>query len=665
MQKPKDLFRSSERAVTMVEMAILMPLLLLLALAITEFTFWLTANNLANTAAQRAASALAAGPDVDNACDTCRFAVGSTECTAEISDCLARRLEQIRDARLVAHGLVENTPFFSNNQAAKDRVKSYLPTAADEEAPGGDDFNEDGDLPEGVDINLPTPQAGQTLKTAFQNEPIQVTVRAKRVSFFPWFGDVQVVGRARAWKEPSVIRSNPARLDCAGNIIIDPGTAITANCGCATDPDDPFKIAKPGAPNQCSCVGNRVAQGGTDVSLQGVECGCPSLDYVDNGQPNCQCRPCRGTQLPNCGCQKCPDKTQFNGVNGCQPCICPQGQVDRGSTGGVCDVIYCEDCEGNTVPDGANNCVCPSAQALGCTPDKYVALDPQTKTCSCTSCPEPDQHPNADQTACECDIHDLTVRCGNYIPDTDTCTCSNNTCLGNLRPNPVDGNCRCLPNLAPDVCKTSILYDTILCECKPCVDGSPNAAHNACICDHTPDFCLGLGQIQDVTCSCISCTNGAVPGPDGLGCTCPRCPTDNGIVTGIGPDGKISCGCTPCVNEQIVGQDGKCTCPTGPAALAACPNGHLNAACVCQPCLSGQTPNNQGVCACPAGFHCDPPLQVSTNPATPCACECANGTELRTCFEDPTRQGCVVVADACNRPGPDDCECDDHGNHER
>ena len=624
---------SNSKGATMVEMAVVLPLIVFLALGIAEFTFWLTADNLATTAAQRAASFLAAAPDIDNACDQCQFPENALACNLEIVGCRDRRTAQIAKGRTIAERLLFNTPFFSLSAADRSNERSFVDIAAADNVNIAESANIN--YRSGIDVLFPTPAAGESLKTTFQKVPIQVTVCGDRLSFLeatisPLFGRQampRICGQARAWKEPSFINSNAPLLDCEGKPITNPAAASKTGCGCLND-NDPTKQATTPGGNKCSCTCNRVREDTGSASGNvppGVSCVCPAGTTEDaNG----------------CCLAACADGTVSDGHGQCTPCTCDGGIAH--SSNGQCT---CDLCPTGTAPSGGS-CVCNAAQ-LNCGAGQVAGG--AAGACSCQTCP-PNNIPNSSQTACVCDVAALH-------------------CTGNTTPN--EGACKC----------------------DPCPDGfTPNASRTACICDVAAVIgsCGGSQYVDTNSCSCTGCPAGQVHTTSGTSCKCPT-----GSATSCGPNSIYSsttCGCQPCPTGQVATSATSCGCPA--SALAACgANQTTNSSCGCVSCPNpNQVHNSSGACVCPvaalqnscggaeyfdaAQCKCKTcptgqtqspgsPTSCSCPTSTPCLpgqtrnsscqCACSSGKTLVSCVDRGGNQACIDAADHCANGN---CYCD-------
>lgn len=671
----------STAGVTMVEMATLAPLLLLLSLAVAEFTFWLTADNLANTAAQRAASQLASSPDTDNPCDVCQFPVGTTQCNDEINDCNIRKGQQLAAARNAALGLLTSTPFFTSTVANKNKVDSFI-----NDTPDNPDVPDD--VTSGVDIDLPTPNAGENLRAAFQRIPIEVTVRAQRVSFLPFSG--AVYGRARAWKEPSFVKSNPPALDCAGNVVIPGATIVTGSCGCVGDPD-PTKVAVNPGSADCACTADRHAEGNGPISSTDVFCKCNGNLVDGNEGNNCVCPPCPGTREANCGtCNPCPVGQHF--VEGqCAPCLCSQGTVynpgaNDPQTPGVCNIAYCKECQygGQIInPANPNQCICPDAATLNCRPNETVGI--VDNHCGCLdNCGEFATVDRANNT-CQCDWTQAALNCinrGNFpVANNGRCECSPDTCGPKTIPDnrfqdpAFRGKCMCDVALAPINCQSPLEYlDTtsIVCECKGCdlPNQTVNANKTGCVCDPAQvAFCKGgadaNGHVYDNTqCKCITCTGGRLD----VGNQC-QCPTSDQLgcsaTTHSGANGLDQCSCLSCPPNQTHDAARGCFCDAARVARDVCGGNGLfvdTVSCQCVPCPKAGTirnPADPTQCACPAGITCSLPGQFP-DPNNECSCQCAPGYDPKPCVDDVGHEGCFPIggcpAGGCLCLGDDNSE---------
>ncbi len=637
------------RGATMVEMAVVLPLIVFVALGIAEFTFWLTADNLASTAAQRAASFLASAPDIDNECNRCQFPENPVSCNLEKLDCSRRKDEQIDKARNIAQRLLFNTPFFTLAGGERSQEKAFVNVSSVDDVHLSE--SSDSGYRSGIDIALPVAAPGTSLKTTFQQTPIQVTVCGDRMSFLggvlsPILGPTsmpRICGQARTWKEPSFINSNAPALDCTGKPITNPASAVKVGCGCLND-DDPFKQATTPGGNKCSCTCNRVREdNGSSGGIvpPNVDCVCPPNMSDPDGDGCCSCEPCEGQLDPaSCGCSACPDGTIPDGNGNCQTCPCENGIAH--SSDGECT---CDICPDGTTPDGSS-CVC-DASALDCGDGQIAGGD--ADACVCETCPT-NYTPNADQSECVCDTAALE-------------------CAGNTTPNPT------------------------ACTCDPCPDGFvPNDTRTACICDvaAVASTCGGSQYVDTETCSCKSCPPGQVPASSGVSCTCPP-----GSATSCGGssiyDSSI-CGCTPCPPGQVATGATTCACP--PSALAACAaNQTINDQCRCVSCpIPTQVHDTNGRCVCPvaalqtscggaeyfdaAACRCRtcpvPQVQTPGNPSScscpdtspclpgqtrnsSCACTCTGGKSLVSCVDRGGAQACV---DATNHCANGNCYCD-------
>mgnify|MGYP001500511514 CR=1 FL=1 len=617
---------NSQKAATLVEFAIVFPIVLFLVLILIDFILYLVAKGTVERAAKQAAAYAAVVDGLE-----------SENNTAIISKI---KIEASKIPELVlSSGFVT----FSQNDV------EYLPPYRE------------------VDGN-------QVLDYA--NVPLGVSIDVAYRPILPFLPrSIEVSGYA--YRERSEPSSLPVPLDCLGRRII-PGQPLPpiTSCPCPTS-DDPLmrrtglgencdclpeapgvaveqdgawvciraNQAASAATGQCECVipgqiknnaGNCVCPGSTQL-IDGA-CGCPP-PLVLGANNQCVCPACGPGQVAqannNCNCV-C--KSQFVENQNGPGCVCPpektrQGCNNRGLRfNGTCG---CQECPPNRIIDPAtNNCRCPLGDNNGASCGGMEYVISTATECRCTGiCEFPEGTLPPTHGHCICDLPLLYARCG-----------------GPQNSNPV--HCNCIGGACDTDDPATIASLEAWCgnprpapgeTFNPAIHGQGGIPVDIDNCGCMSGQCVGAFELNDQG-ICV-CSEAAIAGCAALG----------------QPINRTTCECDPydCPPQFLV--NGSCDC-TAAELIQFCVANDLPIMdldrCQCgSGCTNDQVLNTiNGICVC-----ADDPCPVSNavrNPLT-CACECAGNAPIATCSGMSNISLCVYN-DAChNNPS---CECDADGN---
>ncbi len=530
----------NEQGATLLEFAIVIPLLLFTVLALFDFVRYLTIQGILNSAANRAVSLASVIEDLDTDCRRLP--------PAQRVNCGTRRLDAIEKVLKVAQDLPLETML--GTDVSSDRA--YLISEADPNRAAiefiiSEDKNLTAKLQYGTDapsariINFDADEPNvQALSDILQNEPVEVRIRARVDTFFPFLGELNVEGHAAGFREPRFLTSFPARLDCRGRPV-GPGGETPVDCPCSTDPDNPTLLDD--GSGSCICdpgIFDTVEEDGV------IRCICKAGDTFDIDEGgNCFCPYTTAEELG-----------------------CAAGQIFDA------DACRCDDCPGqNTSTDGIA-CSCPvsSAAEAGCGPEQIF----DAEECDCVGCPF-EQVANADGRACECPFANASeAGCtGTEVFDSENCKC--NPCPYEQVADSTGEVCECPPDfLSNNECGPGDRVDVDQCRCRDCPGeqtGTPDGTSCECtltVADCNPDQRLDIGK-----CRCRDCPGESEASGDGTSCVCELDPNtcfDNG------EEFRASaCECRPCPGAQVL-LGSSCGCPD-----IVCAGGNINSsACACE-----------------------------------------------------------------------------------
>ncbi len=531
-----------EKGATIVEFAIVIPILLLVILALFDFVRYLTIQGILNSAANRAVSLASVVEDLDTDCIRLPAPQRAT-CGARREVAIRKVLTAARDLPLAtmlgtdiqndAAYLISPTVDGSTDPVQQPAIEFVLSRAEDLRAyisDGTDDATSTQ-----LTFNSETP-TNQALSDLLENIPLEVRIRARMNTFLPMFGEFEVQGHAAGFREPRFLTSFPARLDCNGRPI-GPGDTEPVDCPCSSDPNNPDLVQGPGG---CLC---NVSAGLVGQDINGTfTCVCEDPDLIKDGNGNCICpytnaqeAGCGPNQVYNpdtCGCDDCPQlQTSGDGI----ACTCPfatpeeagcaEGQVFEPGTCRCKDCPYLQEAD-----DSGLACECPytSAEQAECADDEIF----NPVNCTCNRCPN-EQVPNGDRDGCECPSDYLTNNdCGpGARVDVDKCRCVN--CRGNQTVTPDGLDCEC----TIDSCRPDQVLDSQRCQCNDCPPPR-EVVNGRCKCTLDPNTCYANQEtFSSRRCECIPCPGNQVL--NGTRCECP----DFQCLGGTANNTQCSCSC--------------------------------------------------------------------------------------------------------------------------
>ena len=371
-----------EHGATMLEMAIVLPVFILLILAFIDFARYVSVKTVLNTGAARALTIASIAPGL----------VVDTELPGVD---LTRQNEVLNRVRRTAKQLASST------------LVSETPTSM---------IYFDGD----TEVELPTRAGtGLSIEDAYRTTPITVSIKASMVPVLPLLrlfradGTIGVQGVATGFREIATLSSNPIPTDCLGRPI---GSAdYFQDCPCQDETREHWDSSS----RTCVCSGQLVGEAGSCACPDGAvpdpndstrcvcadagkvirngQCVCPgqNREFIDG---RCQCAPGynpTGTASNNCQCD-------WRALN-CGPleyadsetCQC---QCDRTREGANCE------CKSTHHDVGERRCECNnSSEAAACRARVGFAWNFVECRCQCStqSCP-PGQSLNGD-CQCQCD----------------------------------------------------------------------------------------------------------------------------------------------------------------------------------------------------------------------------------------------------------------------
>jgi Flp pilus assembly protein TadG len=632
-----------QRGVSLLEFAIVAPLLFFVVIGLIFYSLYFTARGGAYTAAQRALSFASVVPNLDSTDNTAATAARTSVNTlvTDLAQKLASGPVTVTNAELI----LPNDPGYPNPVAGLTSRQEALAS-----------------FPMVVRVR------GEIRPIFFNNAILGAVFPASATQF-----EVRAIG----YREPRFRSSLPAALDCEGNPI---GAGIGANCGCQNT------VGWPPPPANCAGFAN------PPLTPRGAcFCDCPP-EYTTvgrvNGVAQCECPipdisacPCDAEGIATfnagqcrCGIQACPNPAQTR--SGCGPCGCPPDKSEAAlncpSKNRKYDVIGCDcDCEltadscsGNYKPNttnGACECTCPKTcpPAFG-DPRTKLVDNKDTSTCSC-ECPFGEAAckalgPNRAWNNVKC------CYCEYPVPKPEGAVENPLTCnwkCDSLKKEIVDNKCLCKKRDEP--CDNHKKERKADCDCK-------------CKQEHKDACTLMKGEFKEGDCSC-KCPEGKKK-VDGI-CVCKDpCPG----LPGSKSQDPSTCACTcknglkaTSCNANQTWDFPNCECDCNLDADKCKPLNFV-APCSCGTCIDSSPCPKAGhvrdsllcTCDCPKDPSCKPPFSIDTDGG--CGCKCmATPAEKLSCpagkyFAEPF---CACICYACpelqRRVNPDDpnnCACE-------
>jgi len=581
----KKLF-STSRGATLVEFAIVVPLLLLVLFGIISIAMVYQAKSALEKGAEQGLAVASVIPDLEDT-EAPSFNTITT---------------QVREEAL-AHPL---SVFFENG----------VDDLGGSATPGTSRI---------VEANLdlfPDPELPPDLTDHFSDNPISMELVAEVDTLFWFLPSITLRALAVGYREPRFLSSLPRPFVCdpdgpPGAIKeIDFNSEIPEQCPCP-DTSDPRVIFNADS-GTCLCASPLVDIGTPEGPLHEnpERCICSDADREISYDPvACVCRSCE--DLGWVGADG-PVDTGDDCV-----CSCPepfQGEVQSdGTTHCICPEVAFETCPSQYIVEG-EQCVCNS----DCVAAACEAMEPPkvlNSSCGCSNCLSAlscDAEPSINKCQiiegsqghgqCRCNSSLVRSCChaknAPYKGATDSQGCGHGncgcgpTCPGNQVINPSTEECECPPGSPSEAeCNSQGQpYNPELCECDPaCTDGQ---------------------VLIEGSCQCPECEPGLVQGP---GCICEECPAglfphgdeclcfeDEAHLAQLEADciaggsmgiNRDTCECEECPGEQVPDPvtPGKCVCdndcgpyidPQGENCECGCPPGYtyLPDACGGEPC---------------------------------------------------------------------------------
>ena len=485
------------RGSTFVEFALVFPLLIVLTLALIDFSRCISVRATLDSAANRAVSLASVIQDLDT---DCRYVP-----PADQSTCGTKRQIAIQAVLNEARRL----PTSTNISATSANSPLFLLEGTDT-TPAIELRLDDttmrgyytrGDSQQAVLTFDPKLPAGPSLQEVLQRIPLEVTVRAGIRPYLWMLSEFTIAGHAVGYRERRNVPAFPARLDCQATEVPAGGTT-TNSCPCASDPLDPAKISIDGSP--CTCRAGLVYQEGPDGTFH---CNCPTGTFLQvDGKGSCtQCPYVSGVDA---GCAI----TQFFDTAKCQ-CLACSGFMLQTANG--------------------NACACPADFATDnpCSGAKQIY---NLAKCTCNTCPGSGTA-NANHSACECSLECDPIK--NQYLDAPNCVCR--TCNA---PKTLAGKL-CVCSLT---CPAGQVLNSSTCTCTAC-DPPYYIDKGTCVCSNSIAKCASSGMAFDAkSCTCVACTPPKVPTAGA--CKCPTVPCYGGTVD------VNSCSCTcPADRPLLIG----------------------------------------------------------------------------------------------------------------
>lgn len=524
--------------------------------------------------------------------------------------------------------------------------------------------------PQDIEYQPPWGNEEQTILD-YVNVPVGVRIRATYRPIMPFLPrEFEVTGFA--YREQSETSSLPVPLDCRGQRIVPGVTIPITSCPCPGS-NDPFNRRQDEHDSTiCDCIPNARQSDATGV------CECPEGAQYNPQTDECKCIVRGAVITPDhqCACPSDSEEAELAN-NGGQICRCKRPLI---GDPGNCRCQF-PTCGPGSIPDPDRECACkcnsentvwnPQTNKCDCKLDANTCPDGWYKTgnCQCQLCP-PDTVPNADRTACLCSEAMITA-CGGpeftTINSDGSCACKGECKFEDDNGNPIysAGNCICPKELLFERCGGEANSNLQYCNCR-CINPKPG---EKCECNIESQiaFCTENGLPTDFEhCGCKEgvCTGETVL-RDGR-CVCPDSVDEVVIRKQCQERGQVfnpeKCECEPATCESIlINERGECAC-TRETLAAACGARGLPildlTKCSCgTDCGPNKAPDGSGACAC-IPLNC--PDGATQNPNNNCQCECSGGLPVAYC-EGTGRDACVRGGGQFCLENPGACYCDAGG----
>lgn len=418
---------------------------------------------------------------------------------------------------------------------------------------------------EEIVIVPPVPPYAINRNEAFDVEPIEIRLRAQVPAVaLGLLGSFSVEVQAVGFRERRQRASNPIPRNCLGQPFV-PGQSVNCNC-------PPNSAFHPGT-GLCQCTTCPV---GMQFINPGVSCECDCIQGVRQGDvcvcaDDPPCVPPMQRRPLNQGCEcYCPNSAP-DGT------CCPNGQYHPGGAPfGLCCA------NGQIFNPDTQQCGCPANNTQTLCTGSDGTWNPTSCTCNCGSgrifgpdgcvCSNSNHQWNPVGRRCECpDNASRRDQCQNSggTWNSTNCTCS---CTGDAQPGPTGEYCVCVDGRDTLCTSTGGTWDAQRCRCTCPVDGRPFDPATGCDC---PQSC-GSGMVQGPDCSCacpstpcnlpgyvrdpsnqcqcvcnLNCTAPYVQASDACACVCPTSSDSCGPGQMVDP-ATCACVCRPenlCIDQ--------------------------------------------------------------------------------------------------------------------
>jgi len=596
---------SGNSGATLVEFAIVVPLLLLILFGIITIAVVYQAKSALEKGAEQGLAVATVIADLENRADIDQF----------------NGLQEEIRRQAVEHPL---SVFFENGVNELGGVAPY----------GSSRITE-------VNLDIlpqPQPDSGSLpddLSEYFSDNPIAVELVAEVNTLFWFLPPITLRAEAIGYREPRFVSTLPRPFVCdedepGGFKEINFRFEIPEECPCPGDAIDDPRVVFNVDSGTCLCAAP-FTQAGPDPGNHPEVCVCadPLQKYNDPDYPTgCICRDCEeqgwpdGILGPGCVCECGTNfQGQYDDVSGITSCICPtEPRIQCGGPGAPMESKYI--LSGTACVCNAS-CVAASCEAMS--PPRVF----NNSTCGCSTCSNTmqcgEEHPPIDRcqivsdpegpAACKCDSSAVRSCChaknSPYKGALDShgcnhgnCNCSA-PCPGDQIVNPDNNQCECPPGSpTPESCaQQGRPYNAEHCDCgPPCAISNQELINGICQCPP-----CGPGETSGPGCSCDPCPAELHPDPSGTECVCWASLNElqSNITSCNASNGEYDveeCQCIPCPEGKIFSPEaGRCVCdpsicgayldPVGEDCACGCPDGYvyLENACGGSPCC--QPPN--------------------------------------------------------------------------
>lgn len=600
--------KKSEVGSTLIEGAIVFPLMLLIVLSLIDVALYFTTQSVATQAASRAAFLASTAPGIDSANAVERNlalerirkeAVDYALSTNFLGDpreedTFGRALSLVipKDESLISFATSTGLPYWpadSNNTTSP--VSIFYPY----NIYSGELANND-----------------RALHEALTESPMEIQVHAQSFSIFLGYlfghdGKFEITEHVFAYRQPSNEPAQPTPIDCGG----DSAAFLRGECSCSGT--DAGKVYDPTL-DRCIC------KQGTVEDVDG-QCGCPEGDYYTSYEVG---------EETFCYCQtwqayNCTDNETFNE----ETCSCEaDGCTDIGG-------------ENYTFNESSGLCQC---DPRGC--GYYQAYTNVFDCSTCETC-EPGKVGSVYKDECVCQINpEYCSDAETHSEDTCTCNCD----MGNFENNKTS----CVYSGENKIFETYESGGVERCRCRDCYAGTiPNEDSSECVCDTDTlsSYCSELGAYVplqgDGFCNCM---------PDVCG---------GNFVTNSGLSGLNLYYAT--LNKyyqenfgwNIFGGYGNpCMCPAN--IEEECEGSFDADTCSCNPCPDGFSSDGEGICVCDNAEAtkalCDGDAGIRFNPET-CACKACPADQIVSTDGESCEPCSTESTNFVRTTGTNECEC--------